>query len=94
MSQAGRWEGVPADGEPETHGGQAAHPSDEMDVSPSSPTDRSVTASFGSTFSSSEEKVEYAAEILRLPLHERPICPYEQTEYNMAVTDAMQPVSP
>ncbi|MCH7910671.1 MAG: hypothetical protein IIB38_13780, partial [Candidatus Hydrogenedentes bacterium] len=33
---------------------------------------------------------DYAAEVLRLPLAERPICPYEQVEYNAAVTDALQ----
>ncbi len=40
------------------------------------------------------QPTDYAAEILRLPLHERPICPYEQTAYNTAVTDALQRVSP
>ncbi|MCH8205364.1 MAG: hypothetical protein IID09_09375 [Candidatus Hydrogenedentes bacterium] len=39
------------------------------------------------------EATDYAAEILRLPLADRPICPYEQTEYNTAVTDALQRLS-
>ncbi len=48
----------------------------------------------GSEPEASGEATDYAAEILRLPLAERPICPYEQTEYNTAVTDALQRVSP
>jgi len=58
-----------------------------------------ATVSFGSTFSSPEEKVEarfipsgYAQEILALNPTDRPICPYEQTEYNTAVSDALQRV--
>ncbi len=59
-----------------------------------------ATASFGSTFSSPEEKVEsrfipsgYAQEILKLNPVDRPVCPYEQTEYNAAVSDAMQQIT-
>jgi len=32
----------------------------------------------------------YAQSLLKLPLSERPLCPYEQTEYNAVVTDLMK----
>ena len=91
--------GSPAEGGSGAHGGLEARPTDTTKAIPSIPTDRSVAASFGSTFSSPEEKVEsrfipsgYAQEILALNPADRPTCPYEQTEYNTAVSDALQSV--
>ena len=48
------------------------------------------TGSHVRTHRTETDATTYGQHLLRLPLSERPLCPFEQAEYNATVTDVMQ----